>query len=130
MLYCTLVTYTHAHKSTQHCTQLLQVVQQLLSLLNPASLADEGIHGALAQAAYYALKHRRQAALPPLLLLLGPDHADADWFQVTAGSRPSRDALVPAGRQVLENRVGHIKLQPAHDCVCSEAVLCCGLQPV
>jgi hypothetical protein len=66
----------------QHCTQLLQVVQQVLLLLNPASLADVNIHGVLAQAAYYALKYRRQAMLPPLLLLLGPDHADADWFQV------------------------------------------------
>jgi hypothetical protein len=57
-------------------------VQELLALLNPASLADEEIHGVVANAAYYAVKYRRQAVLPPLLLLLGPDHADADWFQV------------------------------------------------
>jgi hypothetical protein len=61
---------------------LLQVVQELLALLDPSSLADERISAAVEAAAYYAVKYRRQAVLPALLRLLGPEYTDADWFQV------------------------------------------------
>jgi hypothetical protein len=64
------------------CTLLLQVVQELLALVTPASLAEEDVYEAVNGAAYYAVKYRRQAVLPPLLLLLGPFYTDADWFQV------------------------------------------------
>jgi hypothetical protein len=58
------------------------VAQELLRLLDPASLADDVVRQAVEAAAYYAVKYRRQAVLPPLLQLLGPDYTDAAWFQV------------------------------------------------
>uniref|UniRef100_A0A383VVW6 Uncharacterized protein n=1 Tax=Tetradesmus obliquus TaxID=3088 RepID=A0A383VVW6_TETOB len=82
-----------------------QVVHDLLSLLTPASLADDdSILAAVNDAASYAVEHKRQALLPPLLQLLVPDYADAAWFQFTRRfnfEKQAVEAVVQAWRLSL-----------------------------